>query len=306
MDTPEKPFDSATVESQVQPDGSVLPAAGQQSPFAAPTGLATPAPPEPYAHLPQDLRVPWTWTDIVISFFFAIGCLLLAAQVLGVFAAAWGAVQPVEGAALATRLAVLGVLHTIVTFGLVMLYLGLLVRIRYKRPFWETIGFRVFRVGELSPGWSIAALVFLGMALSVMVASLSGLIRVEEPIPMQRMFEARESALLFLLAAVVVAPLVEETLFRGWLYPVVARTFGVAGGVVITGALFGLMHGAQLGGHWQLVGLLTLVGVLLTWVRARTGSVLSSYFLHLGYNALIAIGFIVGTSGLRNLPTPGQ
>lgn len=240
--------------------------------------------------------------DIFISFFFAIGCALVAAQALGMLAAVWGVLQPVEGQAVATRQAVLAVLHTVVTFGLLLLYLGFLVRIRYRKPFWRTIGFRLFRVGELGHGWSGAALVFLGMLLSIMVASLSGFVHIEEPVPVQRLFEARQSALLFLLAAVVVAPLVEETLFRGWLYPVIARTFGVFAGILITGGLFGLMHGAQLGGHWQLIALLSLVGIVLTWVRARTGSTLSSYFLHLGYNALIAVGFIVGTGGLRNLP----
>jgi hypothetical protein len=34
--------------------------------------------------------------------------------------------------------------------------------------------------------------------------------------------------------------------------------------------------------------------------------VLPAYFLHLGYNGLQALAFIIGTSGLRNLPTPGQ
>jgi hypothetical protein len=42
--------------------------------------------------------------------------------------------------------------------------------------------------------------------------------------------------------SVLVAPLVEETVFRGFLYPVIARRLGIAAGIAITGTLFGLMH----------------------------------------------------------------
>jgi len=97
--------------------------------------------------------------------------------------------------------------------------------------------------------------------------------------------------------AVVVAPLVEETLFRGYLYPLLARSFGIAPGILVTGLCFGAMHGAQLGWTWSLVSMLILVGIVLTLVRARTGSVLASYLMHLGYNSLISFFAIVGTHG---------
>jgi membrane protease YdiL (CAAX protease family) len=92
---------------------------------------------------------------------------------------------------------------------------------------------------------------------------------------------------------VLVAPLVEETVFRGFLYPVIARRLGIAAGVAITGTLFGLMHAAQLWGGWGQIALLILVGVVLTWVRARTGTVAASYFVHLGYNGLQLAGYLI-------------
>ncbi len=82
----------------------------------------------------------------------------------------------------------------------------------------------------------------------------------------------RASALcLFGVLGVLVAPLVEETIFRGFLYPVIARRLGIAAGIAITGTLFGLMHAAQLWGGWGQIALLIFVGVVLTWVRARIG-----------------------------------
>jgi membrane protease YdiL (CAAX protease family) len=43
-----------------------------------------------------------------------------------------------------------------------------------------------------------------------------------------------------------------------------------------------------------------LVGVVLTWVRARTGTVTASYLMHLGYNSLLFLGFVIATGGLRH------
>ena len=106
-----------------------------------------------------------------------------------------------------------------------------------------------------------------------------------------------------MIMAVLIAPLVEETVFRGYLYPLVAKTFGVATGIITTGVLFGLMHGAQLGWTWALVLVLIVVGVIFTFVRARTGSVFASFLLHLGYNSTIAVVTILGTQGFTKIPS---
>src|ERR1700742_942822 len=110
--------------------------------------------------------------------------------------------------------------------------------------------------------------------------------------PIQEIFKNRGNAILFMGMAVLLAPLVEETVFRGYLYPLFARMAynvtrrfglqqpeairtGMFSSVVLTGVLFGLMHGAQLGWTWSVVALLILVGVIFTFVRARTGTVVA-------------------------------
>ena len=122
--------------------------------------------------------------------------------------------------------------------------------------------------------------------------------------------------------AVLVAPLVEETVFRGYLYPLFAGKFsrlagffglpafdavrfGTVCGILITGVLFGLMHGSQLGWNWGLVSLLTLVGIVFTFARASTGTVLASFLMHLGYNSMIAVTSILVTKGFTQMP-PGH
>ena len=71
----------------------------------------------------------------------------------------------------------------------------------------------------------------------------------------------------------------------------------------MTGVLFGLMHGAQLGWSWAIVALLIVVGIVFTSVRAHTGTVFASFLLHLGYNSMIAVTTIVGTHGFTRIPT---
>jgi hypothetical protein len=126
-----------------------------------------------------------------------------------------------------------------------------------------------------------------------------------ENVPIEELFKYKNTAMLFMAMAVLVAPLVEETVFRGYLYPLLAKSFGVATGVIVTGVLFGLMHGAQLGWTWSLVLVLILVGIIFTFVRARTGSVFASFLLHLGYNSMIALGTALGTQGFSKMP-PGH
>ena len=54
--------------------------------------------------------------------------------------------------------------------------------------------------------------------------------------------------------------------------------------------------------NWGLVLLLTFVGIIFTFARARTGTVLASFLLHLGYNSMIAVSSIIATKGFQHMP----
>ncbi len=136
-----------------------------------------------------------------------------------------------------------------------------------------------------------------GAILALVATFASGFFNSKETLPIEQLLQARVSMILYAVLGVLVAPLVEETIFRGFLYPVIARRLGVAAGVLITGMLFGLLHAAQLWGGWGQIVLLIVVGVVLTAVRARTGTVSASYFVHLGYNGLQLLGYLVYVIG---------
>jgi membrane protease YdiL (CAAX protease family) len=175
------------------------------------------------------------------------------------------------------------------------------VRGRTSAPFWPAMGWRAF--GNVASRTSTAArYVFGGFALAFIVGILGRFVSGSSPVPLEEMFRSRQSVLLLTALGILVAPLVEETIFRGCIYPVIARRFGLWVGVVVTGTLFGLAHAQQLGGAVGQVSLLILVGIILTYIRARSGTVVASYLVHLGYNTILFAGFYLATGGLKHLP----
>jgi membrane protease YdiL (CAAX protease family) len=86
-----------------------------------------------------------------------------------------------------------------------------------QRPFWRTVGWRW--PGNL--GW----LGFMsgGALLAVGLGELSRLLPIPKSLPMDQFFQNRQGAYLMMIFGVAIAPLAEEMLFRGFLYPVLDR-----------------------------------------------------------------------------------
>jgi membrane protease YdiL (CAAX protease family) len=186
--------------------------------------------------------------------------------------------------------------------GFVLLYFYTLVRVRTQAPFWRTMGWRGLRFNGQSTSASVLRCMGGGAMVALIVTFAGRFFNEKGELPIEELFHSRPTVILLMSFGILVAPLVEETMFRGFLYPIVARRFGVGVGVIVTGVLFGAMHAQQLWGGWGQIGLLIGVGIVLTWVRARTGTVMASYFVHLGYNSLLFLGFFAATGGLRHIP----
>jgi membrane protease YdiL (CAAX protease family) len=197
------------------------------------------------------------------------------------------------GDTMSTAKSVVVLLSQAVIDGAAILYLYLMILGRTDAPFWPSIGWRETRPGTGKIRDSALQFLAGGAVLAVAVSFAGGFLNSKETLPIEELLQARVSIVLFGVLGVLLAPLVEETIFRGFLYPVIARRLGVAAGIAITGTLFGLMHAAQLWGGWGQIALLIFVGVVLTWVRARSGTVAASYFVHLGYNGLQLVGYVI-------------
>ncbi|MDQ0351894.1 membrane protease YdiL (CAAX protease family) [Alkalibacillus filiformis] len=83
--------------------------------------------------------------------------------------------------------------------------------------------------------------------------------------------------LLNLVMIIVIAPIFEEIIFRGFLFGRMSYKFGVTKGVIISSVLFGLLHGPNFIGA-------TLTGIVLCLIFIKTGSLIIPVILHMIYN----------------------
>jgi membrane protease YdiL (CAAX protease family) len=104
----------------------------------------------------------------------------------------------------------------------------------------------------------------------------------KEPVDADRFW----TYLALVVSVVVVAPIAEETLFRGLLYNLLCRHLDRLTAACAGALVFSFVHGV-VADQWALFGL----GLVLTWVYERTGRLLPAVVLHAANNA-IALGFM--------------
>jgi membrane protease YdiL (CAAX protease family) len=249
----------------------------------------------------ENFQTSWGWLDLILLLVVTIGATLLAGMAVSMAFYARGVTRAqLQDSGMERSLWIL--ITQVGVFAGVLGYLWISVAISQRRPFWQTTGWRPLEMGRWPKGVVYSAYILGGGLLCFMVSVISDVYGTQKELPIQEMFQDRRSALLFVTLAVLLAPLIEETIFRGYIYPVVARTFGMGLGVLLTGTLFGLMHAQQLWGGWVQIAMLVMVGIFFTYARAMTRSVVASYLLHLGYNSFMAVGFLISPLGYRALP----
>jgi hypothetical protein len=101
---------------------------------------------------------------------------------------------------------------------------------------------------------------------------------------------------MFAVFGVAVAPLLEEIIFRGFLFQVLWEIGGPKGAILATAALFALLHAGQLAGNWGSVVLIFVVGCVLSFVRYRSNSIIPSFIVHTSYNATLFVLFALSST----------
>src|SRR5216684_3763788 len=232
----------------------------------------------PRPALPEDLRISWSWPHFAVFIFFTLGSFFMVQTSLALYYAPHQALTPkqLEQYLLNKPQFLFGT--NILWYAAIFLFLYVTLAVLRGLPFWSSLGWKKLK-SNLSDGkanpW---AYFFSGCGLAIFVFIASAQVHTSDKIPIQEIIKNRSSAMLLMAMAVLVAPLVEETVFRGYLYPLFAKSFGI-------------------------VPLLILVGIIFTFARAHTGTVLASFLLHLGYNSMIAVATVVGTHGFTQIPT---
>ncbi len=307
-----KPAESASAETLAQP------LAGDPLSYVPVTPAASLPPP----NLPEDLRISWSWPHLLVFVIFVVASQIVLGIVVIAYYSADRHLSQKQLKHLLESDPRLIIGTNVLWFALIFLFLYVTLAVLRDSPFWRSLGWKKLKSDPVESKGRPWMYFLAGCGLSIFVAIASSRVKDADHVPIQEFFKNRTGALSLMAMAVLVAPLVEETVFRGYLYPVLARITsgvlqffgmefssatraGVATSILMTGTLFGLMHAPQLGWTWGLVSLLTLVGVIFTFARAWTGTVLASFLLHLGYNSMIAFTSIIATKGFSHMP-PGH
>lgn len=231
------------------------------------------APPE----LPQ--REPfWGWGD----FFLVLGLLVSMIGFLFLLAAASMSIFP----SLKTDQSPLLLPLQLGFYAAIYLTFVLAFHFRYNKPVLTSLGWR-----RTVSDKTLVLIGVGGLILSPVVSGIASLAHTPE-VHLEALDQLQKQPVilaLFGVMAVTIAPLFEEMLFRGFMQPLFCRSLGVLPGIVLTGVLFGALHGPEYQMVWQYVAAISLVGIALGIVRYRTNSIIPSTVMHACYNSIAAV-----------------
>jgi len=184
-----------------------------------------------------------------------------------------------------------------VTYLVIVAFMVFLVWTRHRMSLSQAIQWKL-------PGRRLAINALMIGAALAMVSDIGEIVFhrwIPDSLPITEYFKDRPSALLLAAFGILVAPLMEELLFRGFLYPALARWTGSFISIVVTASAFTLLHGAQLGYSWAPLLLIFIVGVALTVTRVVTRSVATCVIVHMTYNFALLFQTYIVTHGFRQM-----
>lgn len=180
-------------------------------------------------------------------------------------------------------------LTTLLVHAVVMAAIALIVR--QRKCSWSSsfgMGVRQLKTLALAPLFYLATLPLLMFALL-----LQQWLGIEHELQDAAKVIAQDVSwlrTLYILTAIIVAPLFEELLFRGILLPFLFKHTGPAGGIVLVSILFASMHF-----HLPSLAPLFLLSTMLGLVYWRTGSLWASIGTHAIFNTVSILA--INTSG---------
>lgn len=176
----------------------------------------------------------------------------------------------------------LTVLDALGSLGIVWLVLG-----KYKVS-WASLGIKKFDLlkSTLWVGTLLVVFFFVAYAALLLTKILVPGFNPDQAQVNEFTSATGSARVISFLALVVIPPLIEEILFRGFMFPAFSKRLGVVGGALLSSLLFGLAH------LQANVGVYTVVlGLLLCYMYNRTRSIIPGMALHMlnNYIAYIAI-----------------
>jgi membrane protease YdiL (CAAX protease family) len=97
--------------------------------------------------------------------------------------------------------------------------------------------------------------------------------------------------LILIPSVLLIAPVTEELIFRGYMFDVLKRCFGGYSSVILTALLFTAAHVVQMHGDYAYLVFIFISGLIFGVMRYRFDSIVAAIVFHGAYNAVsIAVG----------------
>ncbi|HVM15374.1 MAG TPA: CPBP family intramembrane glutamic endopeptidase [Egibacteraceae bacterium] len=152
----------------------------------------------------------------------------------------------------------------------------------------------------LALGIGVGAVLVITLGLGVALALLLQLLGLDIPVVQEELRQAARDpqlAPVFVVSAVLIAPIFEELFFRGMVFPAIAKRLGVWAGIVLSAFVFGFVHLNQaedlLGGGLLLLRLVPL-GILFGWLYHWRGTIVVPIIVHSLFNAASVVLLLIG------------
>ncbi len=201
-----------------------------------------------------------------------------------------GETQEMAEAVILVTVVPLALLSSIVTLGLVYGSVVLMSR----RPLLESLCLRRPTFHGLASFTMLGAV----LALLFLVGSIFFPPSEQEELggPLSRLAESGPFGYgIWMALAILMAPFVEEVLFRGYAYLGARQRLGpVWAGAWVT-LIFTALHVTETGTYWPALAGILLLSTILVLVMERTGNLFYCIFCHLGYNGALASLSLLGT-----------
>jgi uncharacterized protein len=175
---------------------------------------------------------------------------------------------------------------------LTLLAIWLYVTRRGREPFWKAVKFEwPESVGPVIGSLTSLLLAIVLLVLAWLLTQFWGGNKTQLDLLIESSLAARFATA---FVAVVTAPLVEELIYRGVIYPALERATGMIVAIILVSLLFAGVHVIQYFNNLSVIAAITLLSFTLTITRAVTGKLLPCFIIHLVFNGIQAIALVVG------------
>ena len=221
----------------------------------------------------------WSYTDLA----------LFLCSILPSFALAMLAMRLLRSAApkLLTNDTAVTLIFQSLMYALLLGSLYLVVASKYDRPFWNSLA---WTLPIARPFALLLAGPILAMSLSALGVALNA---PQADSQISKLITSRAALTELMFFGVVLAPVFEELVFRGFLFPLIAQSAGPWVGIALTALPFALLHGAQYAWAWQQITIIGIAGVVFGFIRYKSGTTAASSLVHAAYNLTGFTGYIV-------------